>query len=535
MKNWQKKVSLVLCLVLVVAVALSACGGSSSSGSSANSGSSSSSANSGSAAAAEPVKKDTLTIAIPGNPTTIDPHGKNDATSMAVRRQIYEGLTLINPNMEIEPCLAESWEISEDGSSYTFHIRQGVKFSDGNEMKASDVAYSLQRAYDGNYATVFMAAFDLENSKVIDDYTYELALKYPSGTVLQTLAYPSVGITEESVVTGLADDQISTQCPGTGPYKFSAWADGDSVTLVKNENYWGECAGCDTMVLRIIPETSSRVVEVETGSVDIAYDVSITDINRYVDDPNVNTYRTTTTFLTYIGMNCTKAPFDNPLVRQAVGHCVNREDFVAMVWGGQGTPATSIVSDSLYGYSPDVELLDYNPETSKALLAEAGYPDGLDTYIWVRDQQLFMDAGEALANQLRAGGFNAQVKVVEWASLLVDLENKQLDIYIMNLGVPTGDAGDGLFRYFSSTSPFSSNTAFYSNPEFDALLEKANRETDPAKRLELLKECQQFAINDAPWVPLLNNESLFLSTAKVQGLDLHPSTYQYFKDTYVLK
>ncbi len=526
MKMWQKKACALFGALALSATMLTGCGGSGS----GNGGGSSSGGESQSSETA--AKKDELIIAITGNPTTFDPHGKNDANSMSGRRQIYEGLTLITPSMEIEPCLAESWEYTDD-THITFHIRQGVKFSDGNEMKASDVEYSLKRAYEGNFATVFMAAFDLENSKATDDYTYELALKYPSGTVLQALAYPCVGVTEESVVSGLSADDVATKCPGTGPFKFESWAEGDRVTLVKNENYWGDCACNDKIVLRIIPETSSRVVEVETGAVDIAYDVAITDINRYKDDPNISTYRKTTTFLTYIGMNCSKAPFDNPLVRQAVGHCINRDEFVEMVWGGQGTPATSIVTESLYGYSSDVELLSYDPAEARKLLAEAGFPNGLDTTIWVRDQQVFMDAGEALANQLKEGGINAQVKVVEWASLLVDLENKQLDIYIMNLGVPTGDAGDGLYRYFASASPFSSNTAFYSSAEFDELITKANQETDEAKRLELLKECQQFAINDAPWIPLLNNESLFISKSTVQGLDLHPTTYQYFKDVYV--
>ena len=174
------------------------------------------------AAPAAAAKKSNLIVAITGNPTTIDPHGKNDANSMALRRQVYEGLTLITEDMEIEPCLAESWEYKDD-THMIFHIRKGVKFSDGNEVKAEDVAYSIQRAYDGNFATAFMAAFDLENSKAIDDYTYELALKRPSGTVLQVLAYPDCGITEKSVVEGLSDQDIMTKCPGTGAYVFKEW------------------------------------------------------------------------------------------------------------------------------------------------------------------------------------------------------------------------------------------------------------------------------------------------------------------------
>ena len=335
-------------------------------------------------------------------------------------------------------------------------------------------------------------------------------------------------------VEKMAEKDLLTNCPGTGAYKYKDWKASDSVTLEKFPEYWGTSEGCDELVMRIIPETSSRVIEVETGAVDIAYDVSINDINRYNDDPTIKSYRQTTTFLTYIGMVCSKPPFDNPLVRQAVAHCLDRQAFVDMVYGGQGKPASSSVTASVYGYSSNIEMLSYDTELSKELLAMAGYEDGLKTKIWVRDQQIYMDAAEVLRNQLTAGGIDAEIKVVEWASLLVSVENAELDIYIMNLGVPTGDAGDGLFRYFHSSSPFSSNTAFYKSNEFDRLIEDANKESNQEMRLYLLEKAQQFAINDAPWVPLLDNESLFLSNDKVNNLKLHPTTYQFFKDVYVL-
>ena len=481
--------------------------------------------------ASEVAKKDTLVIAMTGNPTTFDPAGKNDGTSMAVKRQIYEGLTINDTNLNISPCLAKSWEY-QDENTIIFHLNEGVLFHDGSELTAEDVEFSIKRSYDNSFATAYMAAFDLEKSAAVDKYTYKLVTKYPSGTILNILAYPGLAISSKKAVEALGKD-TTTGCPGTGPYKFVNWTQGDSVELTKFEKYWGKSEGSNNILFRIIPETSSRVVEVETGGVDIAYDVSAQDAKRYENDDSIDVHRKTTTTLVYLGMNCSKAPFDNELVRQAIGHCVVRQDLVDMVYNGQGSAATSSVCASLYGYSSNTKVLEYDPAKAKALLAEAGYPNGIKTKIWVRDQQIYMDAAEVIANQLAAGGITAEVKVVEWASMLTSIENKELDIYIMSLGVASGDAGDGLQRYFYSENPFSSNTAFFKDPEFDKLILAANLELDKNKRLELLAQAQQYAIDKAPWVPLLDSESLFLTNSKVKNLELDPTSYQYFKDVYV--
>lgn len=489
---------------------------------------------SGSGNAGGEEKKDTLVIAMTGNPTSLDPAGKNDGASMAVKRQMYDGLTELDPDMkEASPCLAESWEYQDD-TTLIFHLRQGVKFHDGSELTAEDVAFSIQRAYDAGFATAYMGAFDLEKSEAVDTYTYKLVTKYPSGTVLNVLAYPCLFITSKAAVEALGED-TATQCPGTGPYKFVDWVQGDSLRLTRFEDYWGTNEGADHLLFRVIAETSSRVIEVETGGADIAYDVTALDIERYQNDEAITTYRKPTTTLIYMGMNCSKAPFDDVRVRQAVSHCVNREDLVNMVYAGQGQAASSVVTASLYGYSDQVKLPEYNPEKAKELLAQAGYPDGLETTIWCRDQQIFMDAAEVLANQLEAGGIHANIKVIEWASLLTSLENKELDLYLLSLGVATGDAGDGLYRYFWSENPFSSNTAFFQDATMDQMITAANQEVDSAKRMELLRDAQQYAADNGPWAPLVDLESLFLSTSKVRNFQVYASTYQCFKDVYAVK
>jgi len=520
MKRGLKILSLILCITICAAM-LQACGTKEEN----------SEGGSDVIVTEEGVKKDTLVIAITGNPTTFDPAGKNDGTSMAVKRQMYEGLTISDTDFNVYPCLAESWEY-EDDTTIIFNIRQGVKFHDGTELTAEDVEYSVIRSYDGGYATAYMDAFDLEKSKAIDKYTYKLITKYPSGTVLNLFAYPSMAITSKNAVEMIGEG-ATTEYPGTGPYRFVNWVQGDNVELEKFEDYWGDSEGCEKILFRIIPETASRVVEVETGGVDIAYDATAQDANRYVSDDSISVHRKTTTTLVYLGMVCSKPPFDNELVRQAVGHCIVRDDLVDMVYSGQGASATSSITSSNYGYSKNIKLLEHNPEKARELLAQAGYPNGIETTITVRDQQIFMDTAEVIANQLAAGGINAKVEVLEWARMLIAIENAENNLYVMSLGVATGDAGDGLFRYFYSKNPFSSNTAFFKDQGFDDLITLANRELDENKRLKLLEQAQQYAIDKAPWIPLLDSETIFLSNSKVKNLELDPTSYQYYKDVYV--
>ena len=527
-KSFRKMVVLLLCMVLVLSL-FTACGGSNTPTTTAPTSEGDTTAPPTSEQSA--AKLDTLIVAMTGNPTTFDPNGRNDGTSMAVKRQMYEGLTIIDTDMNVYPSLAESWEFLDD-TTILFHLKEGVLFHDGTELTAEDVAFSIKRAYDLSYATAYMSAFDLEKSEAVDKYTYKLVTKFPSGTILNVLAYPTMFITSKAAVEKLGDD-LTTGCPGTGPYKFVEWNQGDSVKLTKFEDYWGTSEGNENILFRIIPETASRVVEVETGGVHIAYDVSALDVARYENDPTIDTYRKTTTTLVYLGMNCVKAPFDNELVRQAIAHLVVRDDVVDMVYSGQGAPATSSITAGLYGYSDKVKLQEYNPEKAKELLTQAGFPNGITTTITVRDQQIFMDAAEVLANQLAAGGVIAEVKVIEWAAMLNLIENAELDLYVMSLGVATGDGGDGLFRYFYSENPYSSNTARFRDAGFDELILAANSELDTTKRLQLLEQAQQYAIDKAPWVPLLDSESLFLTSSKVKNFELYPTTYQYYKDVYV--
>lgn len=475
-------------------------------------------------------KKDTLVVAISSAPSTLDGNGKNDSSSLEVRAQIYEGLVGQNEQMEIVPLLAESWEYEND-TTLIFNIRKGVKFHNGDEVKASDVAFSLKRAYDGGYSESALSAVDFEKCEVVDEYTYKMVLKYPFAPILASVADASAVIVPQKVVEENGSDYLSSNPVGTGPYTLKEWVQGDRIELVKNENYWGESKGVKNIVMRFISEVANRAIEVEVGGVDIAYDISPNDIGRLEDNKDVVVQRTPNLATTYIAFNCEKEMFKDKRVRQAVGHALDLTSIVDAVYFGVGSTGKSMIAPTVWGYSENVKPLEYDIEKAKQLLAEAGYADGLNTTIWVSDNQQRIDIAEIAQNSLKNVGINAEVKILEWGTFLEAVENKELDIFILGSVASSGD-GDALYDSFYSKSHFSGNTAYYKDAEMDKLLEASRSEIDPEKRAKILEEIQIKAIEEAPWIPVWHGEVVTASRSNVKGFVNHPTNFHSLANVY---
>jgi len=465
--------------------------------------------------------KNNLVVAMASEPSTLDGNGKDDSASVQVKTQIYEGLVTKEANMEVLPLLAESWEY-EDDTTIIFKIRQGVKFHDGTELKASDVKFSLERAYEMGFAAANLSAIDFEKCEVIDDYTYKMVLKHPFAPIISNLAASSAVIVPQKVVEEKGEDYLSNNPIGTGPYKLKEWIQGDRIELVKNEDYWGEVQGVDTITMRFISEAANRAIEVEVGGVDIAYDISANDIERLEENPDVEALRNMGLSTTYIGFNCQKEPFTDKKVRQAVAHALDIENIVKTVYFGTGTPGRNVLAPTVWGFSEKVKPLEYNPEKSKSLLKEAGYGDGFKTTIWVSDNQQRIDIAEIVQNQLRAVGIECEVKILEWGTFLEALEKKELDIYILGNSVTSGD-GDELYYQFHSESNYSGNTAYYRNPEVDALIEESRSLIDDEERAKKLEEIQMLVIEEAPWIPVWHGEVVVGIRNNVKGFEIHPT------------
>ncbi len=520
----MKRARILFAALLVVTFILSACGGTASPSSSPSSTPSQSQSNATPApsnqATPAPVAanvKDTIIVAMGGEPSTLDGNGKNDSSSSIAKRQIFDTLVTQDENLQVIPSIAESWEQVDD-TTVKFNIRKGVKFHDGSELKASDVLFSIKRAYDLGFASGELSAIDFDNCVAEDDYTYVLKLQYPFAPIVANLCTASAAIVPQAVVEKVGDEEFAVKPVGSGPYMLKEWFRGDRIEFTAFNEYWGGAPATPNLVIRFIGETTTRAIEVESGGVDIALGIATNDVERLESNPNVVMNRKIGAGVEYIAFNTEKTPFEDARVRRAVAMALDTPSIVKAVYTKVGQPAQSMLPPSTFGFDPSIELIPYDVEGAKALLAEAGYAEGFSTQIWVANtNQARMDIAEIMQNQLKAVNIDAKVNVVDWGSgLLIAIENHTTDIFILGTAASTGD-GDCLYQWFESTGHFSSNTSYYKNADMDALLLKSRQETDSTKRLALLKEIQEKMIQESPWIPYYNGEVINATTKKVQG------------------
>lgn len=507
----NKGLKRVLCMALASCMLLSACSSkdASSGGSTAPSG-------------ADGVKlKDTLVIAAGTEPKTLDAHGANDTGSSIYKSQIYDTVLAQNEEtMEIIPAIAEKWEYVDD-TTLKLTIRQGVKFHNGEALTASDVMYSIKRASESEFTAWMTDVVDIANSKAVDDTTVELKLQFPSGALLSQLCF--LYVVDEKTVTEMGDEKFNENPIGSGPFVYKQWVRGDRVEFERFDDYWNRKPAYSKLIIRVIGEISNRAIEVESGGVDIAIKIGTNDIANLESNPNAKIVRQMGFGQTWVGFNCTVAPFDNKLVRQAISYAVDRESIVKAVFGGTGSVSTGPISPAIWGYSADVPKYEYDPAKAKQLLADAGYPNGLDIVITSSDSQQRMDIAEIMQNQLKEAGINMKVESFENSTYLDKIIEGSFQMYILGWTTTTGDAHYGLYEPFKTGGPTWSNTARYSNPAVDKLLDVGQQSTDQEARKAAYAEAQKLIVEDAPWIFLWDSEEVDATTSKVTGYRNSPT------------
>lgn len=469
----------------------------------------------------DPVK-DTLVVAMGGNPVTLDPHGSNDQASSRVHRQIYETLILQTEELELVPALATSWTQIDD-LTFEFELRPNVRFHNGEVMTASDVAFSLKRALDSAYISHIVGPIDRESITVVDDLTIRFSTTKPFAPMLVHLAHPAMAILNEKAVTEAGED-FGTNPVGTGPFKFVSWDFDEKVTLERFEDFHGEKALLREVVFRIVPDNTVRTIELETGAADIVYDVQPADISRIEEDENLSLIRNSNLSTTYIGFNTNKAPFNDVRVRQAINLAVDMEAVVENVFRGVGSAAKGPLGPNVWGANQDLEGWDRDLVRARELLAEAGFADGFSTTLWTNDNQLRVDIAEIVQNQLSEVGITVEVKILEWSAYLADTAAGLHDMFILGWTTVTADADYGLFPLFhSSALGAAGNRTFFVNARVDELLDIGRRTIDQDERLAAYLEAQQIIRDEAPWIFTWNGENISATHASVTGFVQHPA------------
>lgn len=453
------------------------------------------------------VAQDSITIAMQLEPPNLDPTGgAAEAIDSVVYLNIFEGLTRFTSDGSVVPNLAESWEISDDGLTYTFHLHDGVTFHDGTAMDAGDVKFSLDRARAADSTNAQKGLFaQIADVAVIDPLTVQVTLAQPDGSFLFNMAWGDAVIVAPETAAANATNPV-----GTGPYRFGQWVQGDRIELVRSDSYWGEAPALASATFRFISDPSAAFAAVMAGDVDVFSGYPAPEnLAQFEADPRFQVIVGSTEGETILAMNNRQPPFDNILVRQAVAHAVDRQAIIDGAMFGYGTPIGTHFAPHNPAYVDLTAQSAHDPDRARALLAEAGFPDGFTTTMKLPPPSYARRGGEIIAAQLREVGIETEITNVEWAQWLEEVftaRNYGLTIVSHTEPMDIGIYGNPDY-YFQ-----------YDSADFRQIMADLTATTDPAKRTELMQAAERRIADDYVNAYLFQLAALTVAKAGVRGL-----------------
>jgi oligopeptide transport system substrate-binding protein len=491
---------------------------------------------------AAPPPDNILRVPLTTDPTTFDPAKVEDGTTIDMLQQAFEGLVQWTPQNTLAPALAEHWDVSADGRTYTFHLRPGVKFQDGNPVTAQDVYFSMRRALDPalkstvalSYLGDIVGAKELNAGKtaqfpgvkVVDPQTVAITIVAPKVYWIYTLTYPTGYVVSKAEAKDGVEltDTDDLKGAGTGLFQITGYQRGAKVTLAANPGYWGGAPKLAGQSRPIIKDGGTRHDEYVAGDLDIV-DEAKGDLDADRKDPNlkdqIKTWPRAQTF--YLGMNeKTVKPFADLRVRQALAYATDKERIRSVVMLGTVDVAQDILPEGIPGFDPQFKSYPYDPAKAKALLAAAGYPGGKGfPIIPISFRESYPDLDKTV-DQIRDMwqqnlGITVQSKRTEWVALLKQEHDNSLDCYHIRWAADYLDQQD----YYSILlhTKGGENHTLYSNPKFDALCDRADVERDPETRRKLYRQAARIAADDVPLIPLYYQKDIELVKPYVKNLD----------------
>jgi len=483
------------------------------------------------------VPRDVVVVGMEAEPPGLDPGQALGLHTLRVTAEIFETLVATRPDStEVIPGLAESWTTSPDGMIWTFKLRRGVRFHDGTPLDAAAVKFTFDRVIDpthphaksGKWSFVTGYLSSVKSVEVLDPQTVQLHLKYPTGSLPALLALPNCAIVSPTAFTKAPAD-FDTRPVGSGRYKFESWERGSRLVLRRNDDYWGVKGKPQALVYRGIPEANTRVSELLTGGVDLILPIPPDFVERLEKTSGVTVHKATGLTVWYAGFNVEKKPFTDRRVRQAFNHAVNKDAIVRDILKGTGIPAVGPLLPGTWAFEPNVHKYPYNPGLARKLLAEAGYPNGLEVDFWVPESGSGMQAPVEMSTVIQANlaavGVKAPLKTFEWGSYLGKVRSDAPAMFALSWFLKSEDPDLSMYPLFFSKNQPLPNRSNYNNPEVDQLLVQARQLTDRAKRAELYRKAQRLIVEDAPWLFVDHEVQVVATRANVKGFHLHPSGF----------
>ncbi len=506
--------------VLAAALALSACG------SSANQ------ADTSDGASGDGTTQDSLVVAYSEGGTTLNPTEASDVTSDTLVLAAYDQLItyarvekdgqMVSDTSTLEPMLAESWDVSDDSTSYTFHLRDGVTFQDGSALTSDDVVRSFDLIAASSNSSFLNGMAGIQEVTAVDDTTVQIDLDAPNHLFLQIIAMYSFSIIDvDQVEANGGVEWLATNTAGSGPYQVESWDPASEAVLVRNEDYWGTAPALAEVTLKFITEASNRVQLLANGEVDVALEVPAKDVASLADTEGVVIDSRASNKILYFAMNNAVEPFDDPLVRQAVASAIPYDKLIGDVMLDQASPMTSAVASSTPGHDSTGAITTQDLDRSRELLAEAGLPDGFTFDFtlgggfddWNDDAVLIQAA-------LAEVGVTMNITSMARSQFLEAIATHQVQSYISRWTSFVNDPGYHLGLLL--TSDGTSNYANYSNAEVDALWAQAADEADADVRNDLYGQAQELINAESPWAYLYEYNIVVAHRDGVEGYTSYP-------------
>lgn len=462
-----------------------------------------------------------LNFGLTGDPQSMDPSKTTDQMSKAIWYQMYDTCIIRDNEGNHYPCLAESWNISEDGKTITLNVRKGVKFHDGTELTAEDIAFSLGLLCDSPQTTSKMVSMSSDRITADDEYTVRIELEAPFGAILDVLSCDT-RIISKNAYESFGAEEYNKHPVGTGPYKFVERKTGEKIVLEANEDYWRGAPAIKTITFKIMTDSNTAVLALEKGELDFLSHAPLTSRQSLMDTAGISWYETDLAGNVYIVFNQDSEIFSNPLVRKAIAYAVDKNEMVLGAVEGNGTPQSTMVPPSDAGYVEGFEDIPYDPETAKELLAEAGYPNGFAFKTITQENATYRKPAEVLQGQLRKIGIEMEIEVLERGTFNDQMHASNFDMLVGHWTTPIPDGYFIMYTLMHSSNIGNQNFSRINNPELDAQLDIIKSSTDSTERLEAFRRADEIIQEQTLFVPLYTFKAACAANEKLQGVAPDP-------------
>ncbi len=460
----------------------------------------------------------TLTIVQGADITTTDPFQIQAIRGM--HTSIYDQLLVRDANFKIAPWLATSWE-NPDEHTWVFHLRQGVKFHNGEPFNAASVVWSFQRFVAPDEKNIYASMLSpVSQVDALDDYTVKVTTKDPFPALLENLAYGVFMGPPQAMQT--QGDEFFKNPVGTGPFKFVSWSPGEKMVVEAAGGHFGGDPKIKTIVWQPVTEDATRVVELRTGQADLITSVSPGQISQLDGQPGISVVKFPSQSFMVLIMNAAKPPFDDPRVRQAMNYAVDKQAIITTLLGGNGTVLPAPAGPAHEGYDPNLGVMyNYDPDKAKQLLADAGYANGFSFTLDTPDGRYLQDkaVAQAVGGMLAKVGVQAKVNPWEWGAFVKLLQDKTSDMLLIQQG---GSTTDNLFPASFSSRIKGLTWQGYSNEQADALIDQARTTVDSTARNKIYGDFIRLIQQDAPWVYLYYQTNISGVRDRVTGFVPRP-------------